>query len=444
MDDTGVRAGLAGLGTLFAAVGAAALKIGKEAIQIGMDFEYAMAHVAATMGWSVDELNTVGSEAQKQFQMLEDAAREAGATTRFTALESAEALNYLAQAGYNATESVYMLPILLKGAQAGQMGIAETANMLVDVMSAFGISIDQTERLLDVMARTAQRTNTDMSQLGQALLTVGATARVLPGGFEEAALHLGLLADNGVKGAAGGKALRNIILDLTAPLNKAGDMLAELGVSAFDASGMMRPLQDIIHDLNYSMQNFTDQQKMTAISAIFNRIDLKSVNALLATTSDEFARLAFEIEQSSGAITNAAQVQEDNLKGYVTIAKSQLQELALVLYDTMDEPLKEVVKGITEFLTEMMKSDSVTNMAHAIAGLADMIATLAISLLPMLADILSLILPPITEVLKAILPPLVKIISEVVATLKPVIDRVLPLFIRYIEILIEAFMPIIE
>lgn len=170
--------------------------MGGFATKVGSEFEASMSQVAATMGMSAEEVAN-GCEA---FVMLEDAAKQAGATTMFSASQSAEALNYLALAGYTAEEACTALPKVLNLAAAGGLDLAYASDLVTDSMSALGLEMDELDSFMDKMAKTAQKSNTSVAQLGEATLTVGGTAKTLAGGVTEMNTALGILADVGIKG----------------------------------------------------------------------------------------------------------------------------------------------------------------------------------------------------------------------------------------------------
>ena len=207
------------------------------AVNTGMAFDSSMSQVAATMGYSVAELNDSTSEASQNFSQLREFAMEMGANTAFSASQAADALNYMALAGYDAETSMTMLPNVLNLAAAGGIELAAASDMVTDAQSALGLSLNETSELVDKMAAASSKSNTSVQQLGDAILTVGGTAKNLSGGTTELSMALGVLADNGIKGAEGGTALRNIILSLSAPTDKAADRLKALGIEAFDAEG---------------------------------------------------------------------------------------------------------------------------------------------------------------------------------------------------------------
>lgn len=293
-----------------AGVAAATVAVGGFAaasVNTGMTFDSSMSQVAATMGYTVDELNDSTSEASKNFTQLRDFAQEMGANTAFSASQAADALNYMALAGYDAETSMTMLPSVLNLAAAGGIELAQASDMVTDAQSALGLSLDETSLLVDKMARASSKSNTSVAQLGEAILTVGGTAKNLAGGTTELSSVLGVLADNGIKGAEGGTALRNMILSLSAPTDKAAAQLKALGIEVFDAEGNMRPLNETFGDLNGALASLTQEQRTQALNEIFNKVDLKSVNAMLGTSAERWEEL--------GTAIDGAWVNMDSLSG---------------------------------------------------------------------------------------------------------------------------------
>ena len=265
-------------------------------VNTGMAFDSSMSQVASTMGYSVAELNDATSEASQNFSQLREFAQEMGAKTAFSATEAADALNYMALAGYDAETSMTMLPNVLNLAAAGGIELATASDMVTDAQSALGLSLDETSSLVDKMAAASSKSNTSVAQLGDAILQIGGTAQNLAGGTTELSASLGILADNGIKGAEGGTALRNMILSLSAPTDKAAAQLAALGVEAFDAEGNLRPLNETFGDLNGALSTMTQEERTQALREIFNKVDLKSVNAMLGTSAERWDELGVAID----------------------------------------------------------------------------------------------------------------------------------------------------
>ena len=350
----------------------------KSSIKAGADFDSAMAQVAATSGVTMDELNnnivTVGDFTGS----LRDFAQQEGATTAFSATQAAEALNYMALAGYDATTSVQMLPNVLNLAAAGSMDLAAASDMVTDAQSALGLSLDETNVMVDQMAKASSTTNTSVSQLGEAILTVGGTAKSMKGGTEELSAVLGVLADNGIKGAEGGTHLRNMILSLSSPTKDAQQAMDELGLSLYDSQGNMRELDDVFQELNEDMKSMTDEQKTQTIAAIFNKTDIKAVNALLGTNKERWEEVYAAIDDSAGAAQQMANTQLDNLSGDITIFQSALEGAQIAISDGLSPTLREFVQLGTEGLSEVtqaLKEGGVSEAANALGGwLADALA----------------------------------------------------------------------
>ena len=364
-------------------------ELAKGAISVGMDFESGMSQVAATMGMTTQEI-AGGSEA---YTKLENAAKEAGNTTQFSATQAAEALNYMALAGYDADKAVETLPTVLNLAAAGGMDLATASDMVTDSMSALGDKAGTTESFVDKMAKTSQKSNTSVQQLGEALLSVGGTAKSLAGGVTEANTVLGIFADSGTKGAEGGTALRNVILSLTAPTDTAKKKMKELGLEVFDANGNMRPLNETFQDLNGILGNMTQGEQTEVLNTIFNKVDLKSVNALLANSGERFNELSGYIENSTGAAEQMAATMNNNLQGKITILKSGLEGLGIAAYEKFETPLKNAVTNITNVIGDLQ-----TDLTSGeLSGALDKIATGFGNLVEKASEIIVAVLPKILE-----------------------------------------------
>ena len=374
-----------GLGTITktvasatAAAAAAVGAMGIAAINTGREFEGAMSQVAATM-----LIDKTTAEGQKAFETLENAARECGASTAFSATEAAEALNYLALAGYDADKAATALPTVLKLAGAGAMDLAAASDMVTDSMSALGIEATEANltQFSDQLAQTASKANTSVAQLGEAILTVGGTAKGLAGGTTELNTALGILADNGLKGAEGGTHLRNIILSLQNPTDKAAASLKSLGVDVYDAQGNMRGLNDVFKDLQGAMDGMDNASKDTILSTLFNKTDLTAANAMLANCTDRFDELSASIENSAGACENMYAIQLDNLNGDIDILKSGLSDLGISIYKDLNGPLREMTQLATSMvgeLSEAYKSGGMEGMVGAVGGcMAEVVNTIA-------------------------------------------------------------------
>ena len=279
-------------------------------VGVGMSFDASMSQVAATMGTSVD-----------QIQNLTDTAKEMGSTTAFTATQAADALNYLALAGYDANKAAEVLPSVLNLAAAGGMDLAYASDLVTDAMASLNIEANKqnVDEFCTKLAMAASRANANVAQLGEAILTVGGTAANLKGGTTELTTALGLLANVGIKGAEGGTHLTKHHMSLPSPTKDAREGMEQLGLEVYDTQGNMRQLDDILTDLNTVMDGMTQGDKDGIINALFNKTDLAAVNGLLAAQGEQWETLATQIDNAGDAMGQMADTQLDNLQGAVTI-----------------------------------------------------------------------------------------------------------------------------
>lgn len=359
-------------------VTAAVAGLGTASVTTAANFESSMSQVQATMGVTKDAMSTVDGQSVNTMDTLSKLAKKMGAETAFSASECAEALNYLALAGYDTQQMCDTLPTVLNLAAAGGIDLAAASDMVTDAMSALGMGVDEAETMVDQMAKTASTTNTSVAQLGEGILKIGATAKSVKGGTAELNTALGILANNGIKGAEGGTHLRNIILSLQNPTDKAAEQMDALGLAVYDSDGNMRSLNDILGDLNKSMDGMTSAEKSNIISKIFNKTDLSSVNALLANTGATWDDLQESITKSGGAAQQMADTQLDNLQGQLTILKSALEGLAISFGELLMPAIKLIVSWIQKFV------DCLNGMGDGTKKVIVTIALLAAALGPIL------------------------------------------------------------
>lgn len=363
-------------GVALAAASGAVVAFGKKSIDAGMAFDSSMSQVAATMGLTMADLQKDVKTTDTAYGTftgnLREYAQFMGKNTAFSATEAADALNYMALAGYDTQTSMDMLPNVLNLAAAGNMELAQASDMVTDAQTALGLDIGETTELVDKMAKTSSKSNTSVSQLGEAMLTVGGTAKNMKGGTTELSAALGILADNGIKGAEGGTALRNVLLGIQS--KKFEKTFGQLGVSAYDADGNLRPLNETLADMNDAMDGMTEQEKTKLITNTFNKADLKSVNALLGTSAERWDELTGEIENASGAAQDMADTQLDNLAGDVTLFKSALEGAQIAISDSLNPTLRNLVQEGTSGLQRLTDAFTEGGFDAAIDVAADLIA----------------------------------------------------------------------
>lgn len=338
----------------------------------GSAFDSSMSQVAATMGKTMQEMESeVGTVdlAWGTFSgNLREYAQEMGKNTAFSASEAADALNYMALAGYDTEKSMAMLPNVLNLAAAGGMDLAAASDMVTDAASALGLTTEDTTKMVDQMAKASSKSNTSVSQLGEAFLTIGATARNVKGGTQELATVLGVLADNGIKGSEGGTHLRNILLSLQSAAQDGAVDFGNFSVSIYDSEGNMRSMVDIIADMQKGMGEMDQASRDAMISGVFNKTDLASVNALLNTSTTRFNELAGEIDNSSGAAQEMADTMLDNFEGDVTLMKSAWEGFSISLWDKAKSAGRGVVQTFTDMIGDATSAIQNSDFIDKVAG----------------------------------------------------------------------------
>lgn len=445
---TGIKKGLATVTKVTAvavtAASTAVVGFGKSAVAAGSQFDTSMSQVAATMGKSVDEIDD-----------LREFAKKMGSETAFSASEAADALNYMALAGYDSNTAMKMLPNVLNLAAAGSIDLAEASDMVTDAQSALGLSLDETSAMVNKMAIASSKTNTSVAQLGEAILTVGGTAKNLKGGTTELSTALGLLADNGVKGAEGGTALRNIILSLSAPTDSAAKAIKALGVEVFDEQGNMRDLESIFTDLNASLSTMSQGEQTQALNKIFNKVDLKSVNALLGTSVGRWDEVTKEIDNATGSAQKMADTQLDNLAGDITKFKSALEGAQIETSDKLTPSLREFVQlgttGISE-MTTAFKEDGLEGLMAAFGETLNKGIELIISKMPEIISAGVTLLETLIEGIESNLDQVIEASSTIISTLSEaaienlpeIVDMALQIMISLAESLLDNLPEIVK
>lgn len=392
--DLGVKA--------FTAATAAVSAFTVASVKTGMDFDKSMSQVYATMGDKANEMVEYNGRTVSSMEALRDFAQQMGATTQYSAKQSADALNYMALAGYDAELSMKMLPNVMNLAAAGAFDLARASDMITDTQTAFGISTERTTQMVDEMAKAASTGNTSVEQLGDAFLVVGGLAKELNGGFvtladgtqrevdgiQEMEIALTAMANAGVKGSEAGTHMRNMIMKLSSPTKEGAEQMAALGVKVFDAEGKMRSLQDIMGDLNIALGDLTQEQKIQAIADLFNARDLASAEALLGAVEQDWNGIGEAIVNAEGAAEEMKRVQLDNLAGDMTIFKSAVEGAQIAISDVLTPSLREFVQtgtaGVSEF-TQKMRSGDVIGAIESIGNTIGQLATEVVKKVPDMA-----------------------------------------------------------
>lgn len=345
--------------TAMAAGSAAAAAFTKTSIDSGMNFDTAMSQVAATMGTTVEKIENVKTKAE-----------EMGRTTKYTATEAAEGMNILAQAGLSADEQISGIGTVLNLASAGAMSLEESASYTAGAVKGFGDSMSNASYYADLMAKGATLANTDVRGLGEAFSGSAATAKNYGQAADSVTLSLLRLAEQNVTGSEASTALNRAMADLYTPTDDASKALDQLKVSAYKTNGEAKDFNDLVDELNGSLQGMTAEQKNNALATIFTTQGLQAFNKMTASSDATVQKFWKGIQDSSGSAAQQAATQLDNLKGDITLLSSATEGLELGFYNTFSGAIRGAIKGITSEvsgLAEAMESGGISGAFSKLA-----------------------------------------------------------------------------
>lgn len=319
------------------------------------DFEAAMNKVAAISGATGDELT-----------LLADTAKRMGAATKFSATEAADALGFLAMAGFDATEAAEALPGVLSLAAAAGMDLASTADIASNVLSGYGMEVDQLARVNDVLVKTFTSANTDLRRLGDAMSYAAPVARTAGLDFEEVAAAIGLLGDAGIQGSRAGTALLGSIAKMMSPSKEQAKVMTDLGLSFTDATGQLRPLSEIIEQLG------PHSQDAALMLELFGTEAGPGMAALVGRGADALRDLTAELEASGGAADRVASQQATGLNAALTSLSSAFEGLQIAIAESgLLEFVTSLVEKITDIVREAGAADPrILKLGTVIAGVA--------------------------------------------------------------------------
>lgn len=378
---------LANLATAGIAVAAGAVKdFCSEVVEIGQTFETSMSKVSALSGATGDELAT-----------LEAKARELGASTTFSASQAADALGYMALAGWDTEQMLAGVGSVLTLAQAGEMELAAASDLVTDYLSAFNMEASETARMVDVLAYAQANANTTVEGLGMAFKNCAANANAAGMDVETTSAAISMMANQGLKGSEAGTALNAVLRDMTAKMEDGAIAIGEQSVAVMDAEGNYRDFTDILADVQAATNGMGDAEKAAALQSTFTADSIKGLNLMLNAGADEMVGFRDELYGCAGAAEETAATMTDNLGGDLAAMNSAFEELSLKIYDGLQEPLRSavqfitgtVVPGIEGFMawltTGTQEFDEFGNVVGETASPLSQLASTVQSMVPVLA-----------------------------------------------------------
>lgn len=337
----------------------AAVKIGdfvKDAVDTYSEFNQAMAETAGIAGATEDE-----------YKQLQAAAQEMGKRTTKTATEAAQALGYMSLAGWNVNDSISALEPVLRLSEATSMDLATCSDLVTDSMSALGLGVDDLTNYLNVAVQANNKSNTTAQALMEAMIGCGGAAKSAGMDYKQTAAALGILANNGIKGAEAGTALNSMLVRMTTK-DVAQKAFKELGVSIYDSSGAMRNMQDILVELNGAMSGLSQEQKNNYMAAIAGTNYYTQFGYLLEGVAEgadgaasTWTQLTEAFDNSDGALDAMANTMTDTLPGAMAIFGSAVDDAKIRLCEVFAPLAKDAIKGVADVIP------SITDRAVGVA-----------------------------------------------------------------------------
>ena len=345
---------------LTASVTAPVVALGASAIKTGMDFDASISKVGALSGAT-----------GKDLQRLEDCAREMGKTTQYSATDAADALGYMALAGWDVNQSTTALPGVLNLAAASGMDLAQASDLCTDYMSAFGMEASQAGEFADMLAYAQAHSNTTTEQLGEAFKNCAVNCNNFGMDATQTTAVLGKLADQGLKGSEAGTALNAVIRDMTTKMKDGQIQIGKTKVAVTDANGNFRDMSDIVADVQSATEGMTEAEKLNALQSTFTADSIKAMGILTNGTKGELEGFTNELYNSEGAAKSMAEALNNNLKGDITKLKSAFGELQLQIADRLTPVLRNLAQGLTNVINWFNNlSPAAQNVIIAIVGIA--------------------------------------------------------------------------
>ena len=419
---------ISGVGQKLLPVTAGVTALGTIAVKTGADFDSAMSKVAAVSGATGSEMDA-----------LREKAHEMGSKTKFSASEAADAMNYMAMAGWKTNDMLSGIEGIMNLAAASGEDLASTSDIVTDALTAFGLSASDSGHFADILAAASSNANTNVSMMGETFKYAAPVLGSLGYSAEDSAIAIGLMANAGIKSSQAGTALRSAITNLAKPTDTVASAMEQYGISLTDSSGKMYSLRELMEQLRQKLGGLSEAEQAQVAASLFGKEAMSGMLAIINGSPADFEKLSNAIDTCSdtvdgynGTTEKMAAVMQDNLAGQVTILKSQLEELAISFSDILMPTIRSIVSRIQELVDKLNQLDpqtkeTIAKIALVAAALGPMLVVLgktissvgtvfsAVSKLPALFSAVQSGIGAITGALGVSLGPLLAIIAAVAA-----------------------------
>lgn len=345
---------------------------------VGTSFEAGMSGVKAISGATEEE-----------FQKLSDRAKELGASTKFTATEVSQAMNYMAMAGWDAEQMLDGIGGVISLAAASGGDLATTSDIVTDAITAFELKAEDVAHFSDVLAAASANANTNVSMMGETFQYCAPIAGALGFSIEDVSEAIGLMANSGVKSSMAGTALRTLFTKLSDDIKITGQNLGEVTIQTSNADGSMRSLNEILTDMRAAFSQLSESERSSAAESIAGKYAMTGLLTLMNAGAGDVDKLRTAIEECDGSAADMAETMQNNTAGAVTIMQSALEGLGLAVYDKFGDQLRDKINQFTDSFSDLTNridagefDDTFERIANAVGGAADQLAELAKTALP--------------------------------------------------------------
>ena len=359
-----------GLKTVATAVSAVTTALGgaaAAAVKVGVSFESEMSKVSAISGATGDDL-----------QKLTDKAKEMGAKTKFSASESAQAMEYMAMAGWKTQDMLSGIEGIMDLAAASGEDLATTSDIVTDALTAMGLAASDSTHFANVLAAASSNANTNVSMMGETFKYAAPVAGALGYNIEDLSQAIGLMANSGIKGTQAGTALRSVLTRLAKPPKEASAALDKYDISMKNADGSMKTLMQVMENMRDSLQGLPADEQAAAAAAIGGQEAMSGLLAIVNASESDFDKLASAIKNADGTAANMSETMQDNLEGAVTILKSSLEGLGIEIYESLDTPLKDTAVQATQAVGDMTDAFKNGGLKSAVKEAGNVFADFAV------------------------------------------------------------------
>lgn len=340
-----VGSAIEGVGQKLMPVTAAVGGLGAAAVKVASDFDSAMSQVAAVSGAT-----------GKDLEALRDKAREMGSKTKFSASEAAEAMNYMAMAGWKTGDMLSGIEGIMNLAAASGEDLATTSDIVTDALTALGLSAEDSGHFADILAAASSNANTNVSMMGETFKYCAPVAGALGFSAEDTAEAIGLMANAGIKSSQAGTAMRSMMTNLTGEVKFVGDAFGELTIQTTNTDGSMRSLGDILADCRAAFAQMSESEKAANAEALVGKNAMSGFLAVMNAAPGDIEKLNSAINNCDGTAEKMAATMQDNLAGQLTILKSQLEELAISIGEILMPYIRQIVgwiQGLVDWLNSL-------------------------------------------------------------------------------------------